>query len=94
MQLTKQVFWDTELSQIDLEKHSIFVIERYVSYGTYKNWKEILAFYGEERVKKDILEASWLDKKTLNFCCVYLNLNKEDFKCYTKKQLNPTHWDY
>ncbi len=39
--LNKALFWDTDYQDIDYEKHARFVIERVVTRGNLKDWKEL-----------------------------------------------------
>jgi hypothetical protein len=41
-----------------------------------------------------VLNARWLDKKTLSFCSAIFETDKTEFRCYKLAQLNPGHWDY
>ncbi len=94
LNISKKSFWDVDFDNLDVEKYSLFVMQRVLEYGFLEDLQEIIQYYGEERIRKEIVNASWLNKKTLHFCCLIFNLKQEDFKCYAKKQLNPTHWDY
>jgi hypothetical protein len=92
--VSKKAFWDVRFDTLDYEKNSVFVIQRVFDYGLFEEIIEIIRFYGEARIKKEIVLAGWLSKKTISFCCALFHLKPEDFKCYTKKQLNPEHWNY
>ena len=49
--LRKALFWDTDLNKIDWQQQYKAVIERVFARGNDDEKKEILDFYGEERVK-------------------------------------------
>ena len=48
--IRKITFWDTTLETIDWKKMKRSVIERIFSYGEEEEQKEIIKFYGKERV--------------------------------------------
>lgn len=50
--LRKILFWDTDLDKIDWDKQYKSVIRRIFERGNYQEKKEILSFYGEEKVRE------------------------------------------
>lgn len=94
MQLRPSLFWDMDIQTVDLEKHKAIVIERILTRGRWEEAREMLAFYGKKTVKQVVLEARYLDKYTLAFCCAIFNIPKTEFRCYKLAQLNPQLWDF
>ncbi len=94
MQLSKVIFWDTDYHKIDWHKKARFIIGRVLMYGTIDDWNTIKQFYGLERIKNEMLEERYLDKKALSFLCCIFNLPKEKFRCYTEQQSYPAHWNF
>ena len=92
--LRPNLFWDVDVQTIDLQKHKTSVIERIVTRGRWTEFLEILQFYGKPTVKEVLLNARWLDKRTLAFCSAIFNTPSSEFRCYKLAQLNPEHWDY
>lgn len=92
--LRPNLFWDVDVRTIDLQKHKTSVIERIVTRGRWQEFLEILQFYGKPTVKEVMLNARWLDKRTLAFCSAIFNTPSSEFRCYKLAQLNPEHWDY
>ncbi len=64
------------------------------NFGTWNDQVEIMRFYGLQRIRKEIINASFLGKTVLSFLCVILHLDKTDFKCYKRMQLNPLPWNF
>ncbi|MBU0488402.1 MAG: NYN domain-containing protein [Bacteroidetes bacterium] len=94
MQLSKALFWDTEYDKIDFEKNARSVIERVISRGTLDDWFAIKKYYGDERLKQEIIEIRYLDKITLNFCSKYFQLPKTSFRCFTINQSPRQLWNF
>ncbi len=93
LQLRKELFWDVNMARLHVNKHARLIIERVFCYGTVEELREIFTYYGKEKIKKFIVNAGYLDKKTLNFASVYLRIPKEKFRCYEKRQSIPEHWN-
>jgi hypothetical protein len=83
-QLSKQAFWDVDMDNIDYEKHAQFVIERILTHGNWDDFKVIVKYYGEERIKKEVVKTTSLGPKELNFCCVIYDLKPTDFNFIPK----------
>ncbi|WP_373552371.1 hypothetical protein [Haliscomenobacter sp.] len=94
LQLPPILFWDIDASKLDYDAKARYVIGRVVMYGTLADWQAILAYYGSERVRDEMLQERYLDKKTLNFLSFYFEKPKSEFRCYILQQSTPQHWDY
>lgn len=94
LHLRPALFWDTDIRNIDLQKHKASVIERIVSRGRLEEFREMMSFYGREVVRRAVLEARYLDKHTLAFCSTIFDTPITEFRCYKLAQSNPAHWDY
>jgi plasmid maintenance system antidote protein VapI len=50
--IRRPLFWDTDMDQIDWEKHYKYVIRRIFERGNDEEKMEILRFYGEKRINE------------------------------------------
>ena len=89
--LSSTAFWDVDMSQIDFEAQSLYVMEKVFNYGLWEDYKAVIRFYGAERVRREIVAARALDKKSRSLICILLDLKPEDFRCYT---LTPSRQSY
>ncbi len=55
--LRKSLFWDTEWEKLDWEKRYKAVIRRVFEYGNEAEKKEIIRFYGKDRVKRALVTS-------------------------------------
>ncbi len=94
MELSKTLFWDTDISKIDYEKNARHIIERVLQQGMLSDWFEIKNYYGLDRIKNEVLQIRYLDKVSLNFCSKYFHISKEQFKCYNTEQSIQKLWNY
>lgn len=92
--LRPSLFWDADVQQIDLDAHKSQVIERILMRGRLEEYRAMMQFYGRETVQKVVLEARYLDKYTLAFCCTIFDLPQTAFRCFRLAQLNPEHLDF
>ena len=87
--LDSGLFWDADIMSVDWEKNARWVIARVLSHGNQSDFKEVVKYYGLERMKQEMLQVRYLDKKTLSFVSVLFETPKERFRCYTLRQSNP-----
>ena len=92
--ISKKAFWDIAFDELDYEKSSLFVMEKVFNYGPWDDQVKIMRFYGTDRMRSEIVNASYLRKPVLSFLCVILRLKKTDFECYNKMLLHPLPWNY
>ncbi len=94
MQFSNYIFWDTDSTALNVSKHSAYIIERVVGYGTWDDWNKLLDLYGYDKIKKTVIGLRNLDLKTLSFLSLYFDLPQEAFRCYTFRQSNQVHFPY
>ena len=92
--LSPHLFWDIDKNKLDSEKHKALIIERVMNRGNLRDLNILLQSYGIDAIKREIVNAGYLDKKTLNWAALFFNLKKSDFKCYTKIQSTQVHWSF
>lgn len=80
MELSRNIFRDTDYSKIDWEKSSAYVICKLVMYGTIKGWNFICNYYGMDKLKTEIKRVRYLDDKSLTFLSVIFDEPKENFR--------------
>ncbi len=94
MQLSKVIFWDVDYDRINWSEKARFVIGRVLMYGTVSDWEAIKSYYGLERIKQEMLQERYLDKKTLSFLSCIFDIPKQQFRCYTEQQSSLPHWNF
>ncbi|MDO8366545.1 MAG: hypothetical protein Q7T20_07115 [Saprospiraceae bacterium] len=94
LNISKTAFWDVDFSKLDFENRSLFVIEKVLNYGLWSDIVEVFRFYGRNRIRQEITQASYLKKTAVSFLCLLLDLKENEFKCYTKTQSNLGHWEH
>lgn len=92
--LSKHLFWDIDISNINVQKHQKFIIKKVLQYGTYNDWKLILKYYGQNKIINISKTIKDLDKKTLSFLSTISGIDKTKFLCYFTEQSTPKHWNF
>jgi hypothetical protein len=92
LQIRPELFWDIDYTKLDDQANRRLIIERVFSYGTVRELKTVMSFYGPDIIRNELKKVGYLDPKTFEFALSFLNLNKDEMKCYIKKQSQPQHW--
>jgi len=94
MELSSHLFWDVDQKTVSYDQHKSFIIPRVFMKGTMDDFWAVVTYYGKEVCQEQLVNTRYLDNKTLSFCCVYFNLDQEQFRCFKEKQSTPQHWNY
>lgn len=93
-QFSKQLFWDVNPDEIDLEKHRKFIVQRVLERGRDSDWERLKACYTISGIVESAQQLRSLEPSALAFIACVGNVKKESFRCYTWRQSNPTHWPW
>ena len=69
------LFWDSNLADIDLEKNKHYVIGRVLTRGRLSDFETLLALYPTEQIIGGIIKSKEMDPKTAHFCCWYFKIS-------------------
>ena len=92
IKFSKHLFWDIELSELDMEKHQAFIVARVLDYGTMQDWLFTRNYYGIERLRDIALNLRSLDRKSLSFIATVTHTPENQFRCYKLLQSKNLHW--
>ena len=92
--LSKHLFWDTPITNIDIEKNKGFIVQRVLEYGLMKDWNLITQWFGVNAIGEIATQFRSLDPKALAFLVNITGLPINNFRCYTTKQSTQAHWNY
>ena len=68
------LFWDAELTAIDLEKNKAYVIERVITRGHLTDFHKLITLYSRLEIVEAITRTRQLDPKTAHFCSWYFDI--------------------
>jgi hypothetical protein len=89
--LDKSLFWDVTIEEKDFDRYSGFIITRVFERGDFDSIRKIRRYYGDVKIKKELVKCKYIEQETLNFLSLYYDIPIENFKCYTNKQLRGPH---
>jgi len=84
--LSSYLFWDRDISKLDLINDKELILERVFSRGMESDEKQVFAMYDIEIIKEAVLKIKNLDKKTLNYLSIIFRIPREKFRCYKNIQ--------
>ena len=73
------------MENINFEEGKKYIIGRVLSNGNSYDVMKLFDYYGIDTVKSEIVNVKYLDKKTLNYYSIMLNINKDKFRAYHNK---------
>jgi uncharacterized protein DUF6922 len=80
--LSKQAFWDVDMDKIDYENGVLNILERIIYKGNNRDFMAIRKFYGDKRIRREIIHTKCFGPKEVNFCCLIFKLKTTDFINY------------
>lgn len=89
LQLSNRAFWDVDFSSLDYSNDKTFIVRKAYVRGSWNDMKWCVDTYGEEEVKRILLNAPYLRNEVVRLCSVIFNLQPQQFRCYTRKQQMP-----
>jgi hypothetical protein len=75
---SENLFWDSDIKNINLEKNVRYVVERVVTRGFLEDFYVLLQIYSKEIIITALKKSRELDPKTANFCSLYFNIPKKE----------------
>lgn len=86
MNLSSNIFWDTDPSKLDYEKHLYYIIPRVLDFGTIDDVRQVISFYGDDTIIRVLLEVRYLSPKTISYFSWKYGLDKTRFRSYNHRQ--------
>lgn len=90
----KRIFWDVNFETLDYDAKASFIIERVFERGDVEDIRQCRRYYGDEKVTLVLLNAKFLPEHRIPLAAAVVNRNKEEFRCYKLRQLNPGLFPY
>ena len=91
---SNHLFWDVHKEDIDIDRHSKYIIKRVLEYGLLKDWNLLRSYYGLFKIVEVTKEMRDLEPRALAYISAISKTPKEQFRCYAYRQLNPQHWNF
>ena len=72
-QLRPHLLWEYDQSKFNYRRGATVVIERVIERGTIEEWREIVRFYGKEKVLEVAAGSKQLDKRDKHFATIFVH---------------------
>lgn len=69
---SQQLFWESAIENIDLQKHKRYIVERVLTRGFTADFYLLLKIYTTDEIKEALCRSKSLDPKTIHFCSWFL----------------------
>ena len=92
--ISDAAFRDVDFDSLDPERNVVFILEKVYNYGLWRDYQAVMSYYGEDRIKKEVVKGAYFKKKVFNFLCVIFDLQQADFTCYTRRLSQRPFWEY
>jgi hypothetical protein len=84
----QRYFWDIDARQLDVDKHSTYVIERLLEWGDPPTARWLLKNYSRRKIVGVLKKTRALSRMSANFWAVYFDLSRGEIKCLSKRYQN------
>ena len=90
---TRNLFWDADTSELSMDLHSRYIIQRVLEHGQMDDWRLINHYYGLDKIVEECKQMRTLDPVCLSFIVAISHTNQEEYRCYHFRQSFPTPWN-
>ena len=91
---SEHLFWDVPKANVNLNKHSQFIVKRVLEYGLIDDWNFIKSYYGIEKIVELVKKMRELEPKALSYIATISKTPREEFRCYNLRQSNKAHLNF
>jgi len=89
---SEHLFWDVDRSELSLDKHVSYIVQRVLGHGMMQDWRLLKQCYPLEKIVSTAQKLRCLDPKSLAFIACVGNVAEESFRCYSLIRSSPIHW--
>ncbi len=96
MKFRQSLFWDTDPKNIDVKKHSRYIIDRILELGDANDIKWMFKTYKLSLIKQVLSRVRGLSSKSANFWADVLGVPKSKVLCLkpSYQKMRKMHWPY
>jgi len=91
---SQHLFWDADPETVSIDRHRVWLVKRVLEKGAWEDWLLLLKLLGKAQIREAVKKIRFLEKKALSFACVYLDLDKNQLRCYKQRHSQNPHWNY
>ena len=84
-ELSPHLFWNIDISKLDVNKNKKIIIERIIEYGLDKDEIILWKLYNYFTIRKTAINMDSLPYMRIKYYSFVLNIKEKKFKCYKNK---------
>jgi hypothetical protein len=92
--LSPHLFWDVDISKLDIDRSRKFVIGRILDYGTIDDWRKALRIWSIYEIGDSAESIRDLSLRSAGFISLLAKRPIEKFICFTSKRSTPAHLSF
>jgi len=81
----RELFWDTDPSALDEDRHATWILERILERGTLAQWREARDRYGRDRLLRALQSSRRISRKSAAWLAACLDVPVESFAAWENK---------
>src|SRR5215469_10096000 len=85
LQLTKGLFWNTDIAKLNYSKNKEYIIRRILDAGLQNDEIIMWKLYSYEDIKNVAINMENLHEEVVEYMAFVLKIKEIEFKCYKKK---------
>lgn len=75
---SNHLFWDVHKEDIDIDRHSKYIIKRVLEYGVWNDWMVLRIYYGLPRIVEEVKKMRDLEPRALAYIASISNTPKKN----------------
>ncbi|MDR1170374.1 MAG: hypothetical protein LBK97_06025 [Prevotellaceae bacterium] len=92
LSFSTNLFWDADLTELDMEQHARYIVGRVLDYGTWDDWRLIRRYYGMDKIRSIALGIRSMFPESLSFIATVTRTPENQFRCYEQIHSKNQHW--
>lgn len=92
----KNLFWDVNLKNNEIQKNASFIIGRILEYGDENDIKWMLKNFKNSQIKQTLYKKRDISSKSANYWASIFGLSKNKILCLkmSYRKMRKSHWPY
>jgi hypothetical protein len=92
--LPRNLFWDVNRDNLDMDKDAAYIIDRALSHGSWDDWLHVREYYGLEKIKQVTMKLRTMAPNALSYIATITDTPQTQFRCYEQIHSKQAQWSY
>lgn len=90
-QFSKNLFWDIDIADLDMDEHIYYIVGRVLDRGMWEDWLLIRNYYGLKKIKETAMGIRFMFPESLSFIATVTGTSQNQYRCYKLLQSKTQH---